>query len=116
MKRDYDLIRLILLAAESDAPQTFPNYDAETVGHHIYLLWQAGLVEAIDTSLASGRHKLASYPRLTWHGHEFLDQIRDDGIWQNAKTHVIKPGAGLAFDLLTAWLKQEAASRLGLNL
>jgi hypothetical protein len=57
MKRDLDLVRLILKACEEHphgfAPRTFelPDYSEEQIGYHIHLLGQAGLMRVIDSTI-----------------------------------------------------------------
>lgn len=57
MKRNWDLIRKILLKLEEKADSTswlestdIKGYDAKTVAYHYKLLSNAGLIEAIDVS------------------------------------------------------------------
>lgn len=104
MKRDMDLIRAILMAIE-EMPTPRPRqtdfkldgYDPEIVSYHVFLLNDAGLIQASDVS-----HNLAfawAPKRLTWAGHEFLDAARNDNIWAAAKK--VCGGAGsLSFDVL----------------
>ena len=48
MKRDMDLIRKILLLMEVEPQRKVPGiegYTSEQIGHHVYLMMQAGLIE-----------------------------------------------------------------------
>jgi hypothetical protein len=38
--------------------------------------------------------------RLTWEGHEFLDTIRSDTVWENTKKSFISHGVSMTFDLV----------------
>lgn len=120
MKRDLDLVRKLLSVIESADGgflATIPaidGYTAEQVGYHAYLMGQAGLITAIDATSVSDRSPNAIPMALTWAGHDFLDSIKDDNLWNKAKDVAIKPLAGLAFDVLKEWLKQEAMRRIGL--
>lgn len=82
MKRNMDLIRLILLEIEKgpyDGSWLDINIDGYTdndISYHVILLAEAGLIEAQDNSTLDG---LSWQPkRLTWQGHEFLDASRDE--------------------------------------
>ena len=116
MKRDMDLIRQILLRIEESPSaidivpmNNFQNHKTEEVQYQLYLLNQAGLIEAHDASSGGG---LVYMPfRLTWQGHEFIDSARDDDNWNKAKTVITKIG-GFTFSilsqLLVSYLKQQA--------
>lgn len=38
--------------------------------------------------------------RLTWEGHEFLDKIREDTIWNKTKDTIVDKGLPFAFDIV----------------
>lgn len=86
----------------------------EIVDYHVHLMSQAGLITAIDTTALDSASPGAIPLGITWAGHDFLDAAKDDTLWNKAKATVIKPAAGVAFDVLLAWLKHEAKQRLGL--
>ena len=56
MKRDMDLVREILLALEAQEEAFSPQrleidgYSAEQIGYHCYIMDEAGLLEAADTT------------------------------------------------------------------
>jgi len=44
--------------------------------------------------------------RLTWHGHELLDTIRHNGVWNKVKAKAGEKGLDLTFEVvksLRAW-------------
>ena len=121
MKRDLDLVRKILAAMEATdrgfyarTPE-IDGYTAEEIGYHAHLMAEAGFITAVDATDMSSGSPNAIPMALTWAGHDFLDSIKDDSIWNKAKEVAIKPMAGLAFEVLKEWLKQEAKSRLGIS-
>jgi hypothetical protein len=92
MKRDMELIRKILLSIEATSQIKMPEiegYSDEQIGHHIYLLMQAGYVEGVESSSWDESIKKAIPTNLTWAGHDFLAACRNDTIWNQAK-EVIK--------------------------
>jgi len=114
MKRDLDLLRRILLAAE-ELPydqwlSELEGVDAGEFAGHVALLLDAGLVEGVVHDTLLGGAPGADIYRLTWAGHEFLDAARSDTLWQRAKSTVIRPGASFTFDLVKEWLKGEIQS------
>ena len=118
MKRDMDLARRVLGEIEA-APfdlggveLSLPDVDDVSLQYHLLLLSEAGLIEVIDVSDMSG----AAYipVRLTWQGHEFVEAARNESIWSKAKAAVAAKTGGMAFEVLSAVLK-EYATRAVLN-
>jgi hypothetical protein len=120
MKRDLDLVRKILLEMESQEHGTnadtlqVTGFTAEQIGFHVYLMNEAGLINAIERSYLGALSPEAFPLNLTWDGYEFLEAARDPTLWNQAKAKVIKPIGGVAFSVLLEWLKAEAKSRLGI--
>lgn len=119
MKRDFDLIRRILIDIESKPAGgvlqrfEYPEYDHRTIAEHVRLLIDAGLVQGELVELVgNGVHFIVS--DLTWDGHDFLNAARDDTIWKKAKDTILKPTASVTFSLLLEWLKAQAKERFGL--
>jgi len=89
VKRDNDLIGLILLEVEkNDQPLRSMRIDAEgyspeEISYHVMLLHQAGFVPANDMSSFQGMVWLPK--SLTWSGHEFLDATRSSKVWSQVK-------------------------------
>ncbi len=110
MKRDMDLVRKILLACEASPTSYAPEvieidgYDHDQIAYHIGLAVQAGLMTGIDrTHLGSDTDEwIAS--GLTWDGHEFIEQSRDESIWEKAKKAATAGAGGLSFAILKAAL------------
>jgi hypothetical protein len=105
MKRDMDLVREILLKAEArengyvnDVPE-ISGYSEDQVGHHVYLMWQASLVQAADASSSDSDSPTAILISITWSGHDFLDSIRDPEIWKQTKD-IARQAGGFSFELL----------------
>ena len=105
MKRNWDLIRKILLKLEEKADSTsglensdIKGYDYRTVAYHYKLLKNAGIIEAIDISTMEEENFAAL--SLTWQGHEFLDKIRNDSVWNKVKSTVQSKSLDLSFDVI----------------
>ncbi len=104
MKRDMELIRLILITLEDSQqtqgviPLTIEGYSDVQVSYHIKILAQNGIVEATDCST---QHGLAWNARgLTWDGHDYIEAVRDEGRWQKAKNWVTNAGKVLTMETL----------------
>lgn len=94
MQRDMDLIRELLLRIEKN-PQLdgthyvafnrsddFGEHSFEEVLYHVDLLFEAGFVKGTVTM------ESPAISRLTWQGHEFIDDISDSGIWASIKERI----------------------------
>lgn len=62
---------------------------AASLDYHLNLLVDTGYIEADQN--AGG---LWINPKMTWDGHEFLDNIRDPDVWDLAKRGAAKAGGG----------------------
>ena len=121
MKRDIDLCREILRQIEehphsnSEVEIAVEGRTWQEVAYQIYLLDQARLIEAVEST--SGDEPDLNYTpmRLTWWGHEFLDAARNDTVWNRAKSRFSKAAEALTFDLLLAVLKEEIGNLIGLD-
>lgn len=104
MTRDWELVREILVKLEEKGdtrrdlrPEEIQGHSREVVSYHIKLLIQAGLVEGTYDKTLSG--PLYCFARdLTWEGHEFLDKIRNDTVWNKVKTTLKNKGVEFSFD------------------
>ncbi len=113
MKRDMDLIRLLLMrSADHDVAADVEKYPVETRAFHVALLQDAGYVIAVVSNDQNGRPAKAAVVRLTWQGYEFLQLMLDRNIWNRAKKVIIDKGVPWATPLLIQWLKMEACRHI----
>ncbi len=109
MKRDMDLVREILMVCADHehgyAPRglAIKGYSEEQIGHHVYLMMQAGLVEGANVTASEDPSPLAELLSMTWAGHEFLEASRDEGLWSKAKQAAASTG-GMVLDVLKSVL------------
>jgi hypothetical protein len=103
MKRDFELLRKLLLDIEG-AEVDFSPYTAEQILYHKALLLEAGLAEGPKPRYSS--RKFSEIPikviirKLSWEGHDFIDAIRDEGRWQKAKDWIREAGKILTLETL----------------
>jgi hypothetical protein len=106
MKRDMELCRAILFALEAqedpedyfDVEETFPNHPLPVVMRHLMILSQAGLIDIRDDSSVD---EICYQPiGLTWQGHEFLDAVRSDTVWNKVKETAEEKGGSIPFDIM----------------
>jgi hypothetical protein len=109
MKRDWDIIRDVLLALEaSPTPKTFlrpvdlPQHDQQAVGYNMWLLEGAGFVQGKFLWSSSGDGKINSAIVLTMTnaGHELLNTIRNETAWSKIKDTFKTKGLDMTFDLV----------------
>lgn len=95
MKRDNELIKQMLLRVEDSTgpvtflrdalPEDFPaDVSFEMILNHFWLLEEHGLVKGTPTNGS------VIITRLTWAGHDFLDDARDATLWNTAKQNAGK--------------------------
>lgn len=106
MKRDWDLIREVLLEVEA-LPDEARMQFGYSLGHeesseqrvraeHAFLLWEADYITAVDAGTMDKGSLLA--PDLTWAGHDLLDTLRSKPVWEKIKATATEKGIELTFD------------------
>lgn len=89
MKRDMELVRVILTATEAtDGPYDPSELDSagwsmRAIAYHVELLSAHGLVDAKVNRCKGGVS--ATVLGLTWEGCDYLDAIRDERVWEETK-------------------------------
>ncbi len=124
MRRDWDLIRKQLTDIElendllKDLPKR-PNIDDLEIGEyerecdkylenenifcgHLKLLIECGYIDGLSVqSVSNGENVISiSEPRLTMQGHDLLDTMRADTIWNKVKQISKEKGVELTFDAI----------------
>ncbi len=115
MKRDMNLIRLLLQETEGAEPK--PDLSAYPEAQRIYhsaLLIEAGLIHGVIRTDEIGQPNGSIRLRLTWAGHEFLDAARNDRVWHKAGERIKKAGVDVTISLLKEILNQLLKKSLGL--
>ena len=96
MKRDMELVRLILLKIEEEYRSTaiynlnISGYDMETVAYHCKILNEAGLISDYGAQYADNSLWSFGVGSLTWEGNDFLDKIRDNSQWKRSKIQLLR--------------------------
>lgn len=90
MKRDLELIRRILEEVESSEKCVIYDYSSDSARlevsdseliHNVRLMAEHGLIHAERTN------RSVVLKSLTWKGHDFLENIQDQTIWNEVKKH-----------------------------
>lgn len=116
MKRDMELVRKLLLSIESDRDwgECVGPQSLETVLGHLEIMMDAKLLIGRLYKDENGDLKAVDVYRLTWAGHEFLDNARNDTVWKNVMTRVKSVGATASFEVLVELLKSAVKSCMGM--
>ena len=85
MKRDMRLICQLLAHVEckqTEGPVEIPtiqDYSEGQVHYHVGLCIEAGYIDAAKPGMYSAGRRFSSIHRLTWQGHNALDDLRNGG-------------------------------------
>ena len=109
MRRDFDLIRTILLGVEEDGAKAFSRAEEPTLYYQAMLLHEAGYVRAVTDDQG------ITVFRLTRSGHDFLDSVRDDSIWNSTKDRVRKVSGSASLEVVKAVAESITKAMLGLS-
>ncbi len=94
MIRNWGIIRAILVRLEdSKTPNAilnaneFPDYSEQEVAYNMRLLSEAGFIKAniLESGIGDGKICSALARHLENAGHELLDTIRNDSVWEEIK-------------------------------
>lgn len=106
MKRDWEIIREILIRLDEKGVEThalksedFDEHIRSNITYQVELLEEAGLVDATIIKTMTDPPDFMAF-RLTWHGHELLDAIRNDSVWNKTKQSFVSKGLSMTFDLV----------------
>jgi hypothetical protein len=99
MKRDFDLIRKLLIYFEKkEGPElvrvpTIEGYNELVIKYHLVLLYDAGFLRCETEKSTTSDRVIQVLPfDLTWDGHEFLDKIKNETIWNKVKDTIVQKG------------------------
>ena len=125
MQRNMNLIRQLLLGIEGEA-STQHEFNMEHVDdlekwYNIDLLVQANLIRGVEVRWAADGTGPYPYAKglvaLTWEGHDFLDAVRNDSVWQQASEKAKAGGLdiqNLTFEVIKSLCVSTAKHVLGL--
>ncbi|MCG3148058.1 MAG: hypothetical protein PCFJNLEI_01500 [Verrucomicrobiae bacterium] len=116
MKRDMNLIRLLLLLVEGEEPKPdLSGYTQEQQAYHMAKLIEANLVLGDVSRDNNGMAVGAVATELTWQGHEFLDAARNETIWKKVAGKVAKAGVEVGLPVLQQMLTDTLKEHLGMK-
>lgn len=115
MKRNMELIRLLLLDAEGEEKQDLSGFTEQQLIYHTALLIDAELVLGRTITGKNGFPVKAHIIRLNWKGHEFLDAARSATVWKKVMDKVKSGGSSMPFPVIQELLISILKSQVGLG-
>ena len=122
MKLNYNCIRDILFYVENNT--TFEKnainienlteyfkdkYEVDTIYYHIQKIAQTNLVDSVTWSDDEPEDIFS----LSWEGHQYLDSIRDDSIWESV-SEKIKPLKSVPLQMIVPIATEFIKQKLGI--
>ena len=120
MKLDYDLVRRILLDVETSEPGSpifgfiYEDKSEAEILQHVELLIEASILDGMVINGEMGMPARCIIRKLTWHGHQFLANARNDSVWKKVMGQIKEKSVSVGMDVLTALLKKAANDVFGL--
>jgi hypothetical protein len=121
MKRDLNLVRMILLDIESSPPgQPIAgfNYDGRSdaeVLEHVQLLLDANFIDGSIAEGNVGQPVGCVVMRMTWAGQEFLANAKNDTIWKKVLAQAEEKGMSASLVVINGLLEAAAKKYVGLD-
>lgn len=121
MTRDWEIIRAILVRLEeSTTPNSivrmkdFDGIEEQSVAYNMRLLRDADCIEANihETSTGDNLIGAAIARRLTPKGHDLLDSIRNESVWNQIKDKFQSRGLDMSIDMVISVGKRIMESML----
>ncbi len=106
MERDMELVRKVLIAIEEQYVDVVvynlkvQGYGQKQVAYHCKILYDAGLISDYGASFGNNELGIFGVGSLTWEGHEFLDKIRSETVWNKTKEAITQKGLPWALDVI----------------
>ena len=119
MKRDLDLVRQLMLQIESLPPIPPVQYRAGEVEDpvllkHLEMLIASGLVAGKISQSHGTRGDVISITGLTWEGHEWVEMVRSQALWNEIKSRLLERAGVMTYELTKLVARQILSTRLGL--
>jgi hypothetical protein len=119
MKRDLDLVRQLMLQIEALPAAPPVQYRMSEIEDpvllaHLEMLIEAALVNGRISRSQGARGDVISVSGLTWQGHEWVEMVRSQSLWNEVKSAVLDGGGVLTFELTKAVAAKIFRARLAL--
>ncbi|KAA5538722.1 DUF2513 domain-containing protein [Roseiconus nitratireducens] len=123
MKRDMELVRNIALSVRNHPKwpyakdlQKLLEVEPDVITEHLWMMRDGGLLDTEMTADLSGFATLHLPVRLTWKGHDFADNVANDGVWKRVR-EVLQDNQvkSASFSVIARLAASQVASMVGLG-
>jgi hypothetical protein len=120
MKRDLELIRQLMLAIELKGDDFNPEnieingYDPSQINYHLQLLVEAELAVGKVLNFFNSDRPTITIKKLSWEGCNFLDDARNESVWQKTMEIVKDKGGSVSVGVLIQLLASVSKQLVGL--
>jgi len=114
MRLQPDLIRALLLDTEGEEKPDLSGWSEDQLVYHSGKLIEAGLLEGAVAHDESGKIISTMATDLSWQGHEFLANLRNEKLWPQVQEQVKKAGGSVSLEILVALGTELARRAVGL--
>ena len=123
MKRDLELVRkLLIFFDEKPGPEhvevpPIQGYADSVIKYHLVLLHDAGYLRCEPVKSSTSDRTIYVLPfELTWAGHEFLEKVRDQHVWDEVIRDIKSRGfLSASVDFVKMLADTAIRKRLGLT-
>lgn len=124
MIRDLDLIRVLMLHLEQATTfvtdrDAIDGYSRDKVAYHLALIIESGFAEGQPLYGNTGSDPTIPgavvVMRLTSAGHDYIDSIRDAGVWSEVKQRIVAIGGTIALQIVSQIAQSVLRKRMGLG-
>lgn len=121
MKRDLNLVRMILLDIEPSPPGqpifgfNYDNRSNAEVMEHVQLLLDANFVDGQMVPGNMGQPEGCVVMRMTWAGQEFLSKAKNDTVWKKVMAQAEEKGMSTSLAVINGLLEAAAKKYVGLD-
>ena len=121
MRRDLNLVRMILLDIEVSPPGnpifgfTYDGCSKAEVLEHVQLLLDADFIDGQIVEGNMGQPEECVVMRMTWAGQEFLAKAKNDTIWKKVLAQAEEKGMSASLVVINGLLEAAAKKYVGLD-
>jgi hypothetical protein len=121
MKRDLNLVRMILLDIESSPPGqpisgfTYDGRSKAEILEHVELLLDANFIDGQMIPGNMGQPEGCMVMRMTWDGQEFLAKAKNDTVWKKVFAQAEEKGMSASLVVINGLLEAAAKKYVGLE-
>lgn len=103
MELVFEILKKIVDSDHEDIycrPIRLDGYQPEEIGYHLYLMDQAGLLEAnVQETTVGPLYEATFFVEMKWDGYEFLEALQNDSVFEKFKAVLKEKGGNIPFKI-----------------